>query len=135
MSCDAQELNNTIRSFAGGSDGRYRHHLNPRMIYSEGMKAVATAAGAYWLIDDIAIFAAAKYLKARLADEVSIGFVKLTVVDSTARMTLSLSDAKEPELLQEIPYTDFPPGEWTFYLGADEDATGYVTVLYLSSEH
>jgi hypothetical protein len=135
MSCDAQTLRNTIQSFSGGSDGRYRHHLNRRMIYTEGMKAVADAAGSYWLIDDIAILAAKKYANAWEAGEVGIGIVKLAVAENTARMTLSLSDNKEPELLQEVPFTDFPEGEWNFYLGTDQDEDGYLTTLYLPSEH
>lgn len=135
MSCDAQTLQNTIQSFAGGSDKRYRHALNRRAIYTEGMKAVADTAGAHWLISDTIIFAVPKFAKAWLAREVGTGFVKLTVTGSTARMELILSDDKEPELLQAIPYTDFPEGEWTFYLGTDQDEDGYLTTLYLPSEH
>jgi hypothetical protein len=136
MSCDAQTLKQTIQSFSGGSDERYRHQFNPRMIYTEGMKAVAETAEAHWLVLDIAILAAPKFAKAWMDGEAGIGVVCLTVAeDDTARMTLSLSDDKEPELLQDIPFTDFPNGEWKFFLGTDQDADGYLTTLYLPSEH
>lgn len=135
MSCDAQTLTQVIQSFSGGSDKRYRHQLNRRVIFTEGMKEVAEKASSFWLIDDIVILAAPTFAKAWQAGEVGIGVVTLVVANSEARMTLSLSDDKEPTLLQELPYTDFPEGEWNFYLGTDQDEDGYITTMYLPSEH
>lgn len=135
MSCDAQTLTQVIQSFSGGSDKRYRHQFKRRVIFTEGMKEVAEKAGGFWLIDDIAILAAPIFAKAWEAGEVGIGIIKLVVTNNTARMTLSLSDDKEPQLLQDVPYTDFPEGEWNFYLGTDQDEHGYITTMYLPSEH
>lgn len=135
MTCDAQTLASTIQSFSGGSDNRYRHQFNRRVIFTEGVKEVADKAGAYWLIDAIALLGAPKFAKAWEAGEVGIGIVKLSVANDKGRLMLSLRDDKEPELLQDIPLTDFPEGDWKFYLGTDQDAQGYLTTLYLPSEH
>jgi hypothetical protein len=146
MTCTANDLKRTMDEFTGGSDNRYRHQFNGRFIYTEGVKQVAGLAGAYWLLDTLALKIAPLYAKAWLADEVGIGIVKLVVftdeqqaADSTlpnARLTLLLHDDVPEAYSEDIVFTTFPDGEWTFYLGTDQVAeNSYVTTVYLPQEH
>jgi hypothetical protein len=43
-----------LRHFTG-SENWYRHSLNPTVLYTDGAKHVADTAGAYWLLDEIAL--------------------------------------------------------------------------------
>jgi len=38
-----------------GSGTFYRHGINKKVLYSEGVSFLADTAGAYWLVDQIAI--------------------------------------------------------------------------------
>ena len=43
-----------LRHFTG-SENWYRHSLNAAVLYTDGAKHVAKMAGAYWLLDEIAL--------------------------------------------------------------------------------
>jgi len=140
MACDAHDLRKVMNDYSGGSDERYRHTFNRRFIYSAGVRAVAEAAECYWLIDMVALQMAPTYAAAWKRDEVSIGIIKVNVPpdesDDPATVSLSLQDDAPPAIRQELDFTDFPPGEWTFYLGTDDAGDGgYVTTMYLPQEH
>lgn len=123
MMCQPSELKNTMHEFVGGSDGRYQHALNRKMIYSEGMKAVAEIAAAYWLIDMIALQMAGIYAKAWRAGTAGTGIVTVTVPAAggpNATVELSLEDDSPPAVKEELSFTTFPEGVWNFYLGTDE---------------
>jgi len=38
-----------------GTEKRYRHRINSEVLFTEGVKYVADRAGAYWLLDEIAL--------------------------------------------------------------------------------
>ena len=38
-----------------GTENWYRHNLNTDILYTDGAKYVAETAGAYWLLDEIAV--------------------------------------------------------------------------------
>jgi hypothetical protein len=152
MSCTASELMETMDSFSGGSDGRYRHRMNPKFIYTEGVKEATERAEAGWLVDTMALAMAPIYAKAWLAGKAGIGIVTLVVrtaeeiaaaekdptalVLPVARVELSLVDDEPPAYAEDIPYTDFPEGKWNFYFGTDEIGPDqYVTTVCLPQEY
>lgn len=145
MAYDAQDLRRLMQEFSGGSDQRYRHTFNRRFIYTEGVQAVAEAAGAYWLLDKIALEVAPIYARAWLEGNASIGIVKFSVptAESAAQqprlypvVTLSLADDAPAAYEQALDFTTFPEGEWLFFLGTDEiGPDSYVTTMYLPQEH
>src|SRR5690349_4033315 len=94
-----------------GSDHWYRHNLNSDVLYTDGAKYVADAAGAYWLLDEIAL--AERYVKSVRSEEFQVW--KL-VVRSDKTATLSCEDGNGNRVYsKEIEYTDFPSEEITLY--------------------
>ncbi len=87
-------------SHFNGSDTVYRHALNPRVRYTEGVQFLAKEVGAYWLLDKIAL---------PLRSE-PFQVWKLQVSGTTAH--LICEDGNDGVLSTEvIGFTDFPePG-------------------------
>jgi hypothetical protein len=50
-----KSLDQNILSQFTGSEHWYRHGLVPSITFTDGAKYVAEAAGAYWLLDEIAL--------------------------------------------------------------------------------
>jgi hypothetical protein len=93
-----------------GTEHWYRHGLIRNVLYTDGVKYVADAGGAYWLIDEIAF--AQRFDKAVAAQPFQLW--KLTVKDSTG--VLSCEDGNGHSVLcKRIDYTDFPLPEISFY--------------------
>src|SRR5271169_754414 len=87
-----------------GSENWYRHGLVRSILFTDGAKYVADTAGAYWLLDEIAL--AQKFEPAVQGEEFQVW--KLTVQpDSTA--TLTCEDGNDHTVFTKaIPFTDFP---------------------------
>lgn len=150
-----------MNDFVGGSEGRTRHALNRKFIYTDGVKEMAERAEAYWLLDLVALQMAPIYAKAWKAGNAGIGIVTLEVFDRSAqaqpqpmtvgavladkeqaplrvaaRAALSLEDDAPLAFSEDIGFTDFPVGKWTFYLGTDEVGPDeYVTTMCLPQEY
>jgi hypothetical protein len=94
-----------------GSDNFYRHGLNRRIVYTEGAAYVAESAGAYWLLDEIAI--AAGHDKRVQREEFQVW--KLEVhADKSA--TLSCEDGNDNVVFRKsIEFTDFPAAQITLW--------------------
>ena len=108
-----------------GSEQFYRHALNRRMLYTEGVKYVADS-GAYWLIDDIAI--ANAYEPQLRVEE----FQVWTLIKNGTAATLSAEDGNGNILYSKgIDYTDFPLDTIKFYVTASEDGS----MIMLPSEY
>jgi hypothetical protein len=146
MTCTAQELNHAMAEFSGGSDERFRHAFNRKFIYTAGVQKVAELAGAYWLIDTMALKIGPIFAKAWLGNLVGIGVVKLQVFTAAehaaeahlpaARLSLTLTDEGPAAYVEDITFTTFPEGEWVLFLGTDEiGPDSYVTTVYLPQEH
>jgi hypothetical protein len=94
-----------------GSESWYRHGINRAVLFTDGAKYVADQAGAYWLLDEIAIIqphdasvAAEGFQVWKLAvngDQTGV----LTCDDGNGRVVFS----------KELEYTDFPPDGVTLY--------------------
>ena len=116
---NTQELKAALANYYG-SENLYRHTLNRRMTYTEGVQAFAVLAGAYWFID-----IAATELFTLLKDEDFLTVI-LRVEGSKAKITAD--DGNGNVLFTKlIDYTDCPEGEWKFFF------TG--NVLMLPSEY
>ena|SRR6185295_10597849 len=101
-------LENLLENFTG-TEQYYKHQSGG--LYTDGIKAMAMAVGAYWLID--AIFSYAR------KEEFQVWH--LDVVGSKAFLSMQ-EDTEAPVLVrQEIEFTDFPEGQWKFYLVVDPD--------------
>jgi len=94
-----------LHQFAG-SENWHRHSLNPSVLYTNGAKYVADAAGAYWLLDEIAL--AQRHESAVRAEAFQVW--RLDVKESAA--TLTCEDGNDRIVHTEvISFTDFPePG-------------------------
>ncbi|MEB3830109.1 DUF6876 family protein [Phormidium sp. CCY1219] len=107
-----------------GTTNYYRHWLN-QFKYTDGVKYLADAAEAHWLIDAIASYQRDERVT---GDEMLQEFQiwQLSVSDGRGTLTL-LRDTDDPVLSQDIEYTDFPLDEIKLYLSGG--------VLMLPSEY
>jgi hypothetical protein len=111
-----------LRQFTG-SEQWYRHGINRKVTFTDGAKYVADTAGAYWLLDEIALIQ--PYDKRVAAEEFQLW--KLTVnADHTASLTCEDGNGNVV-YTKQIEHTDFPLDEIAFYFTNN--------VIYLPSEH
>jgi hypothetical protein len=94
-----------------GTETWWRHPINRKVTFTDGVKYVADEAGAYWLIDEIAL--CQPYEKAVAAEAFQVW--KLKVKDSAA--TLDCEDGNGKVVYsKKIEFTDFPePGIQLFF--------------------
>jgi len=106
-----------------GTEHWYRHALVPSLLYTDGVRYVAETAGAYWLLDAIAL---AQQAYPNVAAE-PFQLWRLSVAqDSSA--TLCCEDGNGESVHREtVSWTDFPSEGIRFYLTDD--------VLMLPSEY
>jgi hypothetical protein len=99
-----------LRQFTG-TETWYRHPLNRKIVYTEGVQYVAENGGAYWLLDEIALI---QPHDRKVAAE-PFQLWKLTVrTDRTA--TLACDDGNGNFVFtKELVYTDFPLDEIKLY--------------------
>lgn len=89
-----------------GSTNWYRHSVRPSILYTDGVKYVADSAGAYWLLDYIAVSQCSETATGQQAFQVwkldvKGGGAALSCEDGNGRTILTLT----------VPVTDFPePG-------------------------
>jgi hypothetical protein len=99
-----------LRQFTG-TEQWYRHSLNRKVLFTDGIKFLADRAGAYWLIDEIALIQ--PYNKRVTAQPFQVW--KLAVrPDHTAMLTCE--DGNDNVVFtKEISFTDFPLDEIMLY--------------------
>ena len=105
------ELNTTDLAQFTGTDQWYRHGLNGKVHFTDGAKHVADRAGAYWLLDEIALV--------QLFDE-RVGAERFQVwklnVRSDMTADLTCEDGNDNVVYtKKIPFTDFPLEGITFW--------------------
>lgn len=85
-----------------GTEHWYRHPFVCDLLYTDGIKTLAERAGAYWLIDEIAL--------AQPAGLAEADFQSWTLsVAEDASAVLRCTDGNDAPLYRkEIPFTDFP---------------------------
>jgi hypothetical protein len=99
-----------LRQFTG-SENWYRHGLVRNVLFTDGAKYLADRAGAYWLLDEIAL--AQRYEKAVAGKRFQ--FWKLIVKDDRTA-TLICEDGNGKQVYSKpIEYTDFPMPQIALY--------------------
>lgn len=89
-----------------GTEQWYRHPLNRDVLFTDGVKHVADQAGAYWLLDEIAL--AQRGVAAVKAEAFQVW--KLDVEANRAALTCGNGNGVQV-YAKEITFTDFPaPG-------------------------
>lgn len=122
-----------LRQFSGDLD-RYRHPLNPTVIYTPGVRYVAEHGHAYWLIDAIVSYFGSDEMQQATDCDLRLEemqFWRLDVKDDAAVLTARADGGVPPFITQEIPFTDFPLDCIDIWAGYD----GQYWTLYLPSEH
>jgi hypothetical protein len=110
MICATSLTEADLRQFTG-SEHWYRHGLVPHILFTDGAKYLADAAGAYWLLDEIAL---AQQFNARVAAEAFQLWTLTVKPDQTA--TLACEDGNGKTVFAKaIAYTDFPLPEIRLY--------------------
>jgi len=99
-----------LRQFTG-SEHWYRHGLVRTVVFTDGAKYVADQAGAYWLLDEIAL--ARRYEKSVAGEEFQLWKLKVKS-DHTATLTCEDGNGKAV-FSKAIEYTDFPLPEIALY--------------------
>ncbi len=88
-----------------GTDHWYRHAINRKVVFTEGANFVADQAGAYWLLDEIAIIQLLNQPVA--AEEFQVWKLAVNADDSAV---LTCQDGNDnPVYTKHIAFTDFPP--------------------------
>jgi len=115
-----------------GTENWYRHGLMRNFLYTDGLKYVAEAGGAYWLIDLIASHQAGIRKRAQLDKSIRPEFQvwTLTVNGNTS---VAVCDDGDGLIMarQEIEFTDFPLESIKLFCTFD----GEQYVLMLPSEY
>ena len=90
--------------------GTQRYYQNfTGLLYTDGIQYLAEQAGSYWLIDLVGSHQP-KLLDARFQ------LWNLEVKEDKSALITMLEDDGEPvKVRQEIPFTDFPLNEFSFY--------------------
>jgi hypothetical protein len=124
-----------LRRFTGTDN--YYQHWTRRLVYTDGVKYLADNGEAHWLIDAIASYQGDRRItgNATLRD---MQFWKLTVADGRGTLTCAEDSGREPVIVQEIEYTDFPLDEVEIWVerGGIPTNQGWLLafVAYLPSE-
>ena len=95
-----------------GTEQWYRHGLNRKFIYTDGVRYFAENAGggAYWFLD---IAASSIFMLHRLQKE---EFLSVTMTVTASGAVILVTDGNDEELFtQHIEFTDCPQGEWKFF--------------------
>lgn len=105
MSIMTKTLNTADLAQFTGSENWYRHGINRKVLFTDGAKFVADQAGAYWLLDEIAIIQ--PHDKRVAAEEFQVWKLKVNADHSA---TLICEDGNAYAVYtKEIEFTDFPP--------------------------
>src|SRR5688500_13694571 len=99
-----------LRQFTG-SESWYRHALVRDLLFTDGAKYLADRAGAYWLLDEIAL---AQKFETRVAAEPFQLWILEVYPDESASLTCEDGDGKAV-FRKRIAYTDFPLAETRLY--------------------
>jgi hypothetical protein len=112
-----------LRQFAGGTEHYYRHPLNRKIMFTDGVKYIPDEAGAYWFVDLIAL---AQHHRQDLKNQPFQVWVLAVLPDHSA--TITVEDGNYNLVFkQQIPWTDFPAEGVTVWFAGD--------VIYLPVEH
>lgn len=139
MTTKEQEKNGTpeidLMQFWGGTQDRYQCGVNPRVLFSGGVRYLAEKANAYWLVDAIASYLVPDVLTPHIRKDRRIGYLhfwQLRVRNDQRAVLAAVADTGEsPFIVQTLDYTDFPLSKADIWAGQSGDHW----TLYLPQEH
>ena len=104
----ATDLKNALAQHYG-SQTIFKHSINPRFFYTEGVQCFAEEAGAYWFLDIVATDIWEFCL--------SLDFASVVLaVGESGGAAIGVEDGDGGVLWRKgIAYTDCPEGEWIFF--------------------
>jgi hypothetical protein len=109
MKITSEQLVQEISGFCGTE--AYHKLTLSSLRATDGVAHLAKIAGAFWLIDAIGSYQHDDRIK-----HLGIQFWHLIVKDKKAELYVQ-EDLETPKLItQKIGYTDFPDGDWEFYV-------------------
>lgn len=110
METTETKLNASDLDQFSGTENWYRHAINRRVTFTDGMKFLADKAGAYWLLDEIALAQSRPRLKGE-------GFQVWRLKLDGKGCMLTADDGNDNVLLTKaIEFTDFPLDELKLYV-------------------
>lgn len=98
-----EQLTAELAQFSG-SEQWFRHGIARNVVFTEGAKYLADKAGAYWLLDEIAL---CQNFEERVAAE-EFQLWKLSVNDDQTATLICDNGNGDVVYTKEIPFTDFP---------------------------
>ena len=108
-SINANEMRSEMQQYIGTVS--YHNLSLTSLLATDGVRIVAEKAEAFWLIDAIGSYQTNPKVQA-----LAIQFWTLEVKDNQA-VLFCVEDCGMPRIVeQEIKYTDFPDGNWKFYV-------------------
>lgn len=113
---------NDLKQFTG-SETYYRHSLNRRVIYTEGVQFLAVNAQCYWLLDEIMLIQP-PLTQIQLPE---FQCWTLTVKPDSSAVLVCTDGNNNEAYRKHIPWTDFPFARVDLWFAND--------TLYLPSEH
>ncbi len=119
---DQKGLEAALQNFTG-TQNYYRNFTS--LLYTDGIQHLAERAGAYWLIDLVGSY------QPRLRDAPFQLWELKVNTDRSALVTMVEDDGMPNRVSQDIPYTDFPLNDFSFYCCYD----GQIPVMLLKSEY
>lgn len=87
-----------------GTENRYRHVLNRKVLFTDGVRYVANRAEAFWLVDEIALIQL--FDKRVVAEEFQVW--KLRVNANRSAQLVCEDGCNNVVYTKSIPSTDFP---------------------------
>ena len=123
MTTKEKSLDPEIMSQFTGSEHWYRFGIDPRVTCTDGAKYVADTAGAYWLLDEIAL--AQRFEKSVSGEEFQVW--KLTVKDDDSAVLVCEDGNYNVVFTKPIAFTDFPKDGVTLWFANN--------VIFLPSEY
>jgi hypothetical protein len=98
------ELSAAVLAQFTGTSRWYQHAINTKVLFTDGAKYVADQAGAYWLLDEIALI---QLFDKRVGAERFQVWKLVVNSDMTAEVTCEDGD-DNVVYANKIPFTDFP---------------------------
>jgi hypothetical protein len=127
------EIKATLRQYSG-TEHYYAHFTGGgKLVYTDGVKAMAEMCGAYWLIDEIMLSQREKsVIDYNNRDGLQFWILKHSADhEETGHWSLTMEDGNDNVIFSKIiGFSDFPLDEITLFFGGNTCG-----VLYLPSEH
>jgi hypothetical protein len=105
------EIRSTLGHFTG-TENWYRHSLARSITYTDGVKYVGEACGAYWLIDKIAILN--QFEGKFKSEEFQVWTFSVNTKECVGVLTAEDGNGNVVHT-EKLDYTDFPLDEIKFY--------------------